>query len=389
MSYFSPVYINQHVSNPIIVGLILASSSVVGYLCDLVFGEIFRDKKYGFFLFWGIVIGSIFPLIFLGLPNLIIFYILAMAAWGIYFELLKFSDFNFINHATAHEHHSRSWGILLTFIAAAYMIAPIIASATLEVSAQTTLVTALTFYLISGIIFIYFTKNSKASNHHAITNHRTSLRFELSLWRLLGKSLWPVLMFINILYILDAVFWTSGAILSEQIKSDGIYGGLLYLVYLGPMIVLGILAPRISKPFGKKKAAFTAGIFAGIFFLTTGLIDSSALFIVFTFFGSIFLAIATPQINGAIEDYLERLGGNANSLIGLENSMVNLAYIIGPIAGGVIASVFDYKASFAIIGGILIVISTVALIKSPRKIKLPQSQIKLLETTQEKNPKLG
>ena len=62
----------------------------------------------------------------------------------------------------------------------------------------------------------------------------------------------------------------------------------------------------------------------------------------------------------------------------MENSHLNLAYIVGPIFSGFLATVVGNQGSFGVVGLILCVISLVALVSVPRKIKLPQTQLEVI-----------
>ena len=154
---------------------------------------------------------------------------------------------------------------------------------------------------------------------------------------------------------------------------------MIFFAYLSPALFVGLLAGKIAQPLGKKKAAYSSGLMAGVFFTISGLAHTPLAFIISIFLGSIFIAVALPEINGTIEDYIERLGHSANSMIGLGNSMNSLAYIVGPILAGIIATFFDHQKTFTIIGILLIVIALISLIKTPRKIRLPHQAIHRLE----------
>ena len=62
-------------------------------------------------------------------------------------------------------------------------------------------------------------------------------------------------------------------------------------------------------------------------------------------------------------------------MMGLQNSTSDIAYVIGPILAGGIAQVFGELESFTVLGWIVVGVAIFLLMVTPRKLKLPQSEI--------------
>lgn len=381
MAYVTPIYLESHLHSAWLMGIIISLSSAVGLVCDLIFGEIFPHRRYRFFLFWGIIFAIIFPATFFFLPSSIPVIILTMAVWGTYFEMLRFSDYNFINHFLNHQYHAVAWGILSIFVSAAYLTAPSIATLVLNFGPRLPYLTALLTLTVAffGYLLISFRYRHQTSKPSLPNPRPKHLFHQLGLWRVLIPVLWPVLLFLFTLNILEAVIWTSGAILSQEFSQLGLPGGILFFAYLSPALVMGSLAGKISQPYGKKKAAFSSGLMAGVFYTIAGLAHTPVAFLVAIFLGSLFTATAWPEISGTVEDYVSRLGHSANSMIGLGNSMASLAFIIGPILAGFFATFFSHQTNFTLVGIVLVIVSLICLTHTPRKIRLPQQIIHRLE----------
>lgn len=377
MGYFSPVYISEHIGSPMLMGVIISSSSIVGLLCDLFFGEWFRDWGYDTYLMWGIFGAILFPICFILLPPWVTVFILAMIIWGIYFECILFSNFHFVNHFLRHDQHALGWGVLYAFIAAAYMLAPFVASSLLAVHNMLPLYAALGAVLLGLIGISLFRRSHRIASKEMPASHK-SLMHEVRMWRLLAKKIWPVLIFVGTLTIVDSVFWTSGAVLSESMRELGYPGGILFVVYLFPSLLMGSVAGKIASLFGKKKIAFISGIVAGLLFVIAGRLSDLTYMLLTIFVGSLFIAVAVPEINATIEDYIERLGSSANDMIGLENAITSASFIIGPLLAGASATLVNHQFSFSVVGGMLALVSIGALIVTPRKIRMPQKEIQLL-----------
>jgi len=73
--------------------------------------------------------------------------------------------------------------------------------------------------------------------------------------------------------------------------------------------------------------------------------------------------------------YIKRLGSFDTDLIGLEQASTSLSYIIGPIVAGFIASRLSDQKVFLIFGVALGITALFALLTTPRKIKMPQTEL--------------
>jgi MFS family permease len=290
--------------------------------------------------------------------------------------MILFSKSTFIHHTLPHEKHDTGWGYITGFTSLAYLIGPNIAVA-LAVNQKLPLIVAFVLQLIALIAALVFRFVFKKLIKQPLVpgNHHPTPLQGIKLWGVLNERLWPILLFMFCLLLLDATFWTVGAILVNEMSATYRFAGLLYVVYLLPTMIFPPVGLYLSKRFGKKRTAFISGIAGGIVIALSFLAPTYPTFLVFIGISSILLSAGFPEIHGAIEDYCERLGTHANALVGLTNSMGSLAYIIGPILAGAIAVKVGTQHTFAIIGVILALCSLIALIVVPRKIKLPQLKL--------------
>ncbi len=362
MSYFVPVYLNRHLNNPFITGIILSTSSVIGLISDLILGEWFKHKPLSQYLFWGGTRGIAYPLSFLFLPPVVPAFILSMSVWGIYFELILFARYHFINHFLPHHHHVLGWAVMGGFSDLAYLTGPVLSGLLLEQSPQ------------FSLIF-----RSKLHSHALPVTHKPDLTEELQIWKLIIPKIWPVLLFVLVMTIFDSAMWSVGAILSSSFQDKLPIREALFVAYLAPTFIFGGFANHFTRLFGKKKTAFLAGATSGLIYLISGFITSHLTFILFVFLGSSFNALAWPAVRGTIEDYIERLGQSANLMVSLENSTTSLAYILGSISAGFIALKVGEQATFSVLGGVLFLISILGFVKLRHKVHLPQKEILALE----------
>ncbi len=379
MSYTTPGYIQEHLDNSgTLMGFIMATSSVVGALSDFLFGKWFKARKFAFFLRWTFIFALSFPLTLLLLPAAAPTFIMAMAIWGIYYELIGFSNSQFIDNYTTKENNTFAWGIVIAFKSVSYTLGPVIAQL-LSDQGETSPFIATIFCLVIGFMgFVVLFRSRKLSTHKHVlveVKEHTSIKHELKVWKVLIRSLWHLLLFSFILSLIDATFWTTGTILSEDLTNRGAPAGLLLVFYSIPSLFVGGIAGRAAKPYGKKRAAFATALVSCIFLILVGFTDNITVLLGLVLVSSIFTSITWPELHGAFADYTQRLSTTKNDLIGVQGWATNVAYILGPISAGFISDQVGAQKTFSVIGMISLVVIIIVIVSVPRKVKMPQSAL--------------
>jgi MFS family permease len=73
------------------------------------------------------------------------------------------------------------------------------------------------------------------------------------------------------------------------------------------------------------------------------------------------------------------MGKEGKHMVGLSGSTVSVAYIIGPILAGLISSYVGEKNTFVVMGIVMIIVAVILLVVTPKKLRLPQIEIKTWE----------
>ena len=376
MSYTAPVFIENSLNNASKMGLIISTSSLAGLAFDFIIGKLFSKKDHEFYLLGAIILAFMFPLIFLTLsPNVLVF-IFGMILWGINYELIRFADFHFIHIYIEKNKHAKSWGILLIVKSLAYTIGPLIASLLISKYFNFSFITALCFVLLAFFLFLVFSRtyNKKEPDLSSRPN-RISMINEFKIWKILFNKVWTLWLFIFAIFMVEATFWTVGAILSETLKQKSVLGGFLLTIYMLPGLFMGLLAQKASKPFGKKKIAFISGLLNGLVLILVGFAQNVPIILTLVFMSSILGALSVPEILAVFEDYVSRLPGFSNNMISLERTGENAGYILGPIIAGFLAHILGFQKVFSVMGVLLVITAVVALIFTPRKIPMPQKDL--------------
>jgi MFS family permease len=182
-------------------------------------------------------------------------------------------------------------------------------------------------------------------------------------------------LFVVVIFLVDASFWSVGAILSEELRKAHVWGGMVLTVYMLPSLVVGLGVERMARPLGKKRIAFIAGMVYGLLLMMVGIMPSVPLLLLLILVAATFGAVAVPEILAVFEDFMARLGEFGGEVISLERSAENLAFIVGPALAGAIALVVGFQETFTVMGGVLFLVASLAFLVVPRKIRLPQQEL--------------
>ncbi len=377
MSYFVPLYIEHHLRDPFLMGLVLSSSSIIGFVADVVLSERFAKKDYYFFMIAGAILAVGYPLVLL-LPAHVSVMLTAMAIWGIYFEFFSFSNFRAIHDILPKEKRDFAWGMTTSLNSFAVLLGPFLAGVLFAVHFKAPLGGALIMFSIAlaGAIFFYPFHHQR---HSFAADANLNVWREIKIWRLLNSRLWPYLAYTLISVTVSAVFWTIGPVLAEQLSQTHYLGGLFLVAYLLPSLLFGVFSERVAQKFGKDNSVFVTGILAGLLLTIAGFTQGIIPLMSLVFVAGIFLAIGAPIVSSIFEQYITRLGNSANSLIGLRNSSTSISYIIGPLLSGLIAKFVGYQLTFSVFGISLALYCLITFFVMPKRIVLPQGELKAIE----------
>lgn len=377
MSYITPIFIEAQVQDTFVMGLIFAFSSVVGMICDIVFPKIFSNKPHFFFLKVTILAAILFPTTLLFFPQHLVTLFLAMAIWGVYFELNMFSSFQFV-HSYIHIHeHTRAWGILQAFQSGAYALGPLLAVYLITHGFELGFAGVLFFLgiaMLSATVFKFIFANKRSKIGEEKELHKSWVS-EFHIWKILFKRTWPLLTLQLIVYSVDASFWTIGALLMQQLSEKSVLGGFLLTAYIIPATFVGFFLSNLTLSVGKKRTALLSSTAAGIALSSYVFLESVPLLLLVTSIVSFFLGIAIPEMKATFEDYISRLKEDGSELIGLQGSSNSLAYVLGPIIATFLASLLGITGAFSLLGIFLAIISVSLIFLTPRKIRMPQKEL--------------
>lgn len=377
MSYAAPVYLEELLQSPGKMGLLVSTSSLAGLIFDYFCTKFIKIKVFYVFLWLALAMMLFFPGTFLFLPPRIGFFVLAMFLWGIYYELIAFANYRYIHHTVGPRFHAQSWGILSAFKSIAYMLGPLIAGFLYDLYAKLPFAAAFNLVIACALALFIFLQAAPSESKKTLESFQAKSVpvSEIKIWELLLHRIWPLWLFVFALFLIDATFWTIGAVLSENLKQTTPLGGLLLTMYEIPTLFVGWLAGRVARPFGKKRTAFVMAILDGTILIFAGQIKSVPILLLLVFCSAFCVSFSIPEIMAVFEDYVARLKLFSQEMINIERSAENMAYTLGPAVAGILAGIVGYQPTFSLMGGFLILVSALAFLVVPRKIRLPQQEL--------------
>ncbi len=379
MAYVTPVYIEKNTRSPFLMGLIISTSSLVGVLFDFFISDKQWHKSYRYFIKTTILLAILFPITFILFPAHLFTFLIGMFFWGAYYEYRGFSNFNFIHHFLSKDRHALGWGVILGSMSFAYLLGSAISSNIIDLGFKYAFIVALIPFVLAFItfkLFIHLYSTHLVNNKKHVVEMKKGIRIEFRILKTLWKRAWPLFMFSFLIMFVDACFWTVGILLSEDLKNTNNFGSLFLVAYMFPPIFTGLLASKFNGRLGKKRTAFITGFIAAIFLVAIGTGNNIPLVIAYVAIMSIFLNIGHVLHSAAVEDYVARLGDFGSDIVTIEQLSGSTAYIVGPILLGFLAETMGYQETFAVAGVLLGFVSIICLFMVPRKLKMPQTELR-------------
>lgn len=378
-TYIVPVVLEDIYHDYALVGIFVSFGAVAAIIIDLLSGWKFARFNYRFFFMSGFLValaaavGSVF------LP-----YVILVMLGGIYYELLNFATLDYITEKVHYNEHTEASSMVLFAVTISSLIVPFAINPYIEVGDYQT--PMLIFGgLMAMAMMLYWIYRAATRDYilpkrkHSIAKH--SLITEFKVWRLLTRSTALVLVVAVFVSIMDAFFWTIGSLFVVEYADKSELVGLMIPLYMLPGLFVGPIASKIEH-LGKERIAYMCMVLSGTFLAGFLLTDNIPILMLFNFISSIFSTLSYTLLQGLFADMTSRLGEDGNYLIGLQGFVLDLAYIAGPIAAGIVAQLAGVKESFAFIGVVCAVVSTAGLFLMHGKTRLPHKKITEVELEQ-------
>lgn len=374
LAFFVPGLIQEYMGSALLMGMIISSSSVVGLITDFIFPQIIKGISVYRILFFTISFGALFAVLVSQArgPIFIVTILLAMAVWGVYYELLSFAKQQFVS-SVPKVLHSGASAMLFAFRCLAYTISPILATLLIARGQSAVATVALLFSAVALLLHFIIKNHTRVTASFDLKE--INIASEIKHWWVLLKHVWPVVLLGLMIWTIDATFWTTGTVLSARLAKDSFWGALILPAYMLPSVISSFLVLEWRISVGKKRKATLFFIVSSLVLFAVGFVTKTPFLVFMVLISSLLSAVCYPLIDATYSDIVARMGKQKLHLIGLTNSATSLAYIIGPTLAGATASILGEQKTLAVMGLLGITVGYVILVLTPKKLKLPQKEM--------------
>lgn len=389
MSYFFPVAAELTLGSNTILGIVMALSSVVSIICDLTFPELLHGKTWKSLFIAGVVVAFSFPvLITLGYTqNSVVYFILGAIAWGLYYELLSFAMQNYIVLSGNNKTYSSLWGIASIIMSICFIVGPIVGSSLFDKRIEIFLGLMIFLQTIAFIFAVFFfrkhpifkqrVRKLSKSGLEKLENQQDKIH-GIKPFLIILKSIYPLVTLDMALSMITSSFWTLGGLFGLQLFNDSGADWLVIVVFSAPMLIGSAIVYKLRINKGKKRLSTLFLMLAGFFLLGVKLFESqNVLILVSVALCSFSLSFSFPLDQAVFSDLQRRAMRFKFYIASMDNLGNSIAYVLGPLITGFLADRIGYFNTFGAIGIFSISIGVILLIITPRKLKIPQKELKL------------
>jgi len=374
ITFITPLIMTESGLSGIQMGIIIGTSSISGAIFDFIACRIFKNMIFRRMFLIMFVLCFLYPLLLFN-ANSFWLYLIAMAIWGIYYDLKNFGELDFVARHIAPKEHSSSFGVLQVFKSLGYLIAPILAGLAIGQAMNWkpfliswgSLVVSIIFFI--GLLFLTQKYKNKIENPNK-PYKKIGLFREINLWKKIGKTILPLLILTLLLNFIEAFFWTIGPLFAESFNGTNQFSGFFMAAYSLPFIFIGWFVGSITKKYGKKRTAFVGLLIGSSILATIFMFKNFLPTVALVFVSSIFISLSSPSINGAYADYIEETKSADKEIEGLQDFFTNLGFIIGPIMAGGLFDLIGGSAAFSVLGILGAIAAIILIIVTPKHIKV-------------------
>jgi MFS family permease len=271
ISFWAPNILQDTLGSPILMGIVISFQSVIGLVADLVFPKLLKFTRVRRLIILSIITCFLTMLMLFAstMRPMIILFLIAMATWGTYYELIGFAQYQFVADSVPAPIRSGAWGIIGIFRNLSYFLGPLLAAALL-LRGNITLAIVIILFLVIAYLIISATKKSHEKAIE-LTVDKMNVFEELGHWLTLSRRVWPIIIVSFLMGAIDATFWTTGAVMTEKMAHVNPLGSLFLPLYAAPSLVTGFFIAKLGIAKGKKKLAEIFLLLAGIPLMVIGI----------------------------------------------------------------------------------------------------------------------
>jgi MFS family permease len=349
-----------------LVGVLVAIPYIVSLLLDIPVGGLADNLGRKKLLRIGLLFMAILGLAFNTISSLYAF-IIFMVLFGIANQTIFISARAYVMDISPKGKTSEFFGIFDAMASVGTIIGPIIAGMLVADNLPAGISSVGIFYFVmcmATLSLVLLLKEAitynglRSSVRDLLQKDKLILR-ELTEFKELRNGGAIILIMTFVLVVTDGLIWTMEP-LYFTLGFQPEMLGLLMAMFVVPFVLFSVPAGFIADKIGKTRTMFIGLLLAGSFMITFGVTREPTLLFSSAFLATTGLAFVRPAVDGLLTDLAEKK--HKGGIVGVWDVSEDLGYIVGPILGGIVASIYkDIGFAFIVMGGILLLMTPLVL----------------------------
>lgn len=168
-----------------------------------------------------------------------------------------------------------------------------------------------------------------------------------------------------ILTIIDGIIWTFEPLIYEEKGLSASFVGTLMFVFVFSLVIFQAIGGFIAERLGKIRVLAFGLLFGGAFMALFALQTDEMMMMVTAALSSLGVGFAWPAVSEVITEI--SVNRQRGGIAGVWNFFIDLAYLVSPILGGVIAAFSNNVSSIFLVMGVVLALSSIPLVFMKKK----------------------
>ncbi|MCX6695150.1 MAG: MFS transporter [Candidatus Altiarchaeota archaeon] len=368
MWYLLPQIVESFFSDVWMVGVVIALPNLLSMIVDLPAGEMV-DKL-------GRRRVLLFAFLMLALLGVGLFHVksslqllLFLVGLGLTYQTVYISTLAYVMDVSPKGEKSKFLGAEMSFIHLGFGIGPILAGFLVSYAGWSMISAASVMYALSCVVafavtLLYLRMDRNTTPfiecvRKIVIEDKLFVK-ELLDYRKLKSTGIVVLYFTFLLTFFDGVVWLIQPLYAEKFGPNPLYAGMIMAAFVLPLVFFEIPGGALADRIGKKKVLFAGFFSAGVFSLLFSQAGSFLALLLTAFMATTGLALTWPSAEGILSDKAPK--NERGEVIGVWSLAYDSGYVVGPLAGGLLAYYAGETGVFAFLGVVMILSSALVLL---------------------------
>jgi MFS family permease len=146
----------------------------------------------------------------------------------------------------------------------------------------------------------------------------------------------------------DGAVWLLEPLYYSRFTTNPLLGGLVLAAFVLPLIFFELPGGYLADRYGRRRVLAAGLLVAGVSTIAFSVAADIPSLFATAFIASTGLALAWPSMEGILT--VESTAGDRGGVVGVWSTARDFGYVVGPVGGGILGSVFGLDSVFTILG---------------------------------------